>query len=129
MNGSSVNPLAFRDDLGLRVSSRSFRFEANDASAWSGAGLLNKPFSEFETGSTDGTFTFNQRAGNISSGPLFAANTQGQVQIRFHRGAIIPEPKEYALLFSLFALAFIFFRHRRHWQQKKRQQAQSTTTP
>lgn len=37
--------------------------------------------------------------------------------------SIIPEPEEYALVFGLFALAFVFF-HRR-FQKKQRQPAES----
>ena len=47
--------------------------------------------------------------------------------LAFYRNEIyssIPEPKEYALVFGLFALAFVFF-HRQ--MQKKRRQQQSTT--
>ena len=106
------------DQIGIRVSGGSFTYQNNDASAWSGAGLLNKPFSEFETGSSDGIFTFNNLANLPSSGPLFAPYTQGSVQIRFHRGTIIPEPQEYALVFGLFALGFVFF-HRRMMQKKR----------
>ncbi len=111
------------DRIGIRVSGGSFTYQNNDASAWSGAGILNKPFSEFETGSTDGTFTFNNWANLENSGPAFAQRTQGSVQLRFHRGTIIPEPKEYALVFGLFALGFVFFH--RHRQKKKRQAATS----
>ena len=106
------------DRIGIRVSGGAFTYQNNDASAWSGAGLLNKPFSEFETGSTDGTFTFDNWANLQNSGPAFAQRTQGSVQLRFHRGTIIPEPQEYALLFGLFALGFVFF-HRRIMQKKR----------
>ena len=106
------------DRIGIRVSGGSFTYQNNDASSWSGAGILNKPFSEFETGSTDGTFTYNNWANLENSGPAFAQRTQGSVQIRFHRGTIIPEPQEYALIFGLFALGFVLFRRHR---QKKRQ--------
>lgn len=112
----------YRDDLGIRVSGGAFRYENNDASSCSGAGLLNKPFSDFETGSTDGIFTFNNQAGLPNTGPGFAANSRGSVQVRFHRGTIIREPEEYVLFFGLFALGFVFF-HRRITQKKRRQQA------
>ena len=119
-----VGTTAGLDRLGIRVSGGAFRYEANDASAWSGAGILAKPFSEFETGSTDGTFTFNNWATLINSGPAFAQRTQGSVQIRFHRGTLIPEPEEYALVFGLFALGFVIVR--RYWQKKQRQPAASS---
>ncbi len=48
-----------------------------------------------------------------TSGPRFADNSDGSVQLRFHRGTIIPEPEEYALVLGLFTLGFVFFlRHR-----------------
>ncbi len=119
MSGNATGHL-YRDDMGIRVSGGSFTFQNNDASSWSGAGLLNKPFSEFETGSTDGIFTFNNQAGLANTGPAFAANSRGSVQVRFHRGTIIPEPEEYALVFGLFALGFVVVR--RHRQKKRRQQ-------
>ncbi len=109
------------DRIGIRVSGGAFIYQSGDASAWSGAGLLNKPFSEFETGATDGTFTFNNWANLPISGPAFAQRTQGSVQLRFHRGTIIPEPEEYALVFGLFALGFVVVR--RYWQRKRQTQA------
>lgn len=109
-----------RDELGIRVSGGSFRYEATSASAWSGAGILAKPFSDFYTGAADGTFTFSNVGTGATSGPRFAAASDGSVVVRFHRGTVIPEPAEYALVFGLFALGFVVVR--RHFQ-KKRQQA------
>ena len=121
MDGTGVG-VDFRDDLGIRVSGGSFTYQSGASSSWSGAGLLNKPFSDFETGNTDGIFTFNNPGGGGGAIPAFAAHSQGSVQLRFHRGTIIPEPQEYAIVFGLFALAFVFFhRHR----QRKRQAATS----
>ena len=40
--------------------------------------------------------------------------------VRFHRGTVIPEPEEYALVFGLFALGFVVVRRQ---LQKKRQAA------
>lgn len=112
-----------RDELGVRVSGGSFRYENAAGSAWSGAGLLAKPFSDFYAGDADGTFTFNN-LGSATTGPRFAAESQGSVQVRFHRGTIIPEPEAYALVFGMFALGFVLFRHQRRRQmQKNNQQA------
>ena len=92
------------DDLGIR-SSGGINYGAG-ASAWVGAGLLNKPIGDFFAG------TFNNRA----DAPFFAANSQGSIQVTINN-AFIPEPEEYALVFGLFALGFVFFR--RHWPKKR----------
>ena len=110
-----------RDELGIRVSGGAFRYEATSASAWSGAGILAKPFSDFYTGAADGTFSFNNLGTGATSGPRFAAGSDGSVVVRFHRGTLIPEPEEYALAFGLFALGFVVVR--RHFQKKRRRAA------
>ena len=92
------------DALGIRTSS-SLSYAQNEASSWVGAGIINKPIGDFHAG------TFN-RAGTH---PWF-----GNVRTIVH-SQVIPEPKEYALIFGLFALGFVFFHRRR--MQKKRQQA------
>ena len=53
-------------------------------------------------------------------GPQFAANAHHSVRVVVN-SQIIPEPEEYALVFGLFALAFVLFRHRRYFQKNKRQ--------
>lgn len=106
-----------RDELGIRVSGGAFRYDASGTSAWSGAGILAKPFSDFYSGAADGMFTFNNLATGATGGPRFAAGTDGSVQVRFHRGTLIPEPQEYALVFGLLALGFVMAR--RHWQTKR----------
>ena len=113
--GDSGVGRTLQDDIGIRVSGGSFRYDAGATSAWSGAGILAKPISDFEIVSG----AFPNRAGAIGvEGPLFAANNSGSVRIRLHHGTIIPEPEEYALLFGLFALGFVFF-HRRMMQKKR----------
>lgn len=106
-----------RDELGIRVSGSAFRYDASGTSAWSGAGILAKPFSDFYSGSSDGIFTFNNLGTGGTGGPRFAAGSDGSVQVRFHRGTLIPEPQEYALVFGLLALGFVVAR--RHWQKKR----------
>lgn len=109
---------ADRDELGIRVSGSAFRYDASGTSAWSGAGILAKPFSDFYSGATDGIFTFNNLATGGTGGPRFASGAaNGSVQVRFHRGTVIPEPQEYALVFGLLALGFVIAR--RHWQKKR----------
>ena len=102
------------DDMGIRVSGSNLSYSSGNSSAWVGAGIINKPIGDFFTGSTY----------NNSLGPTFAANSAGSVRVVVN-SAVIPEPEEYALVFGLFALGFVFFR--RHFQQKKRQ-AQAVTT-
>ena len=97
------------DDLGIRVSGSALSYSSGDASAWVGAGLVNKPIGDFFAG------TYN------SQGPFFTSLSGMRVTIN---SQIIPEPEEYALIFGLFALGFVFFRRR---FQKKRQQ-QATTS-
>ena len=97
------------DDMGIRVSGSNFSYSTNVSSSWTGAGILDKPIGDFFTG------TFNN---SVNAAPLFAS-TRGQVRIVVNN-QIIPEPEEYALVFGLFALGFVFF-HR--WQKKKRRQS------
>lgn len=106
-----------RDELGIRVSGAAFRYDMGGTSAWSGAGTLAKPFSDFYSGNSDGTFSFNNLGTGATGGPRFAAASDGSVVVRFHRGTVIPEPEEYALALGLFALGFVLVR--RHWQKKK----------
>ena len=101
------------DDIGTRVSGSDLSYSSGNSSAWVGAGILNKPIGDFHAG------TLNNRGSGNSGKPWFAAASNGSVRIIVNT-QIIPEPEEYALIFGLFALAFVFFhRHR----QRKRQQA------
>ena len=103
------------DDMGIRVSgSGNFSYSSSVSSSWTGSGILNKPIGDFFTG----TFSNNE---NLS--PRFAASSSA-VRIVVN-SAIIPEPKEYALIFGLFALGFVFFH--RHRQKKQRQQQAATS--
>ncbi len=95
--------VAHYDDFGIRASG-GFNYGPGN-SAWIGAGLINKPIGDFFTG------TFNNRA----DAPFFAANSVGSVRVIVN-SQFIPEPEEYALIFGLFALGFVFF-HR--WQKKR----------
>ena len=104
-----------QDDLGIRTSS-SLSYSFGQSSAWVGAGIINKPIGDFFTGRT-----FNNLGVGSNWGPQFAAASDGSVRVVVN-SQIIPEPQEYALIFGLFALAFVFF-HRRQMQKKKRQQA------
>ena len=101
--------------MGIRVSgSSSFSYSASQSSAWTGAGIINKPIGDFFAG------TFNN---STLSRAIFAAASDGSMQVRIN-SQVIPEPEEYALVFGLFALAFVIIR--RHFQ-KRRQQATTTS--
>ena len=103
------------DDLGIRVSGSNLNYSSGNSSAWVGSGLINKPIGDFLTG----------EFWNQNTTPLFAASSGGSVRIRVN-SQIIPEPKEYALVFGLFALGFVLFH--RHWQKKKRRRQQAATS-
>ena len=104
INRMFMNNINVADQIGIRVSSGfNYGSYVGQASSWTGSGLLiNKPVSDFVTGNVGNWATIN---------PNFASG----VTLRFH-STIIPEPEEYALVFGLFALGFVFF-HR--WQKKR----------
>ena len=100
------------DELGIRVSgSSNFSYSSGASSAWVGAGLINKPIGDF----IQGEFHNSGYGGSLS--PWFAASPSGSVRFVVE-SQIIPEPEEYALIFALFALAFVILR--RHFQKKRR---------
>ena len=101
--------------MGIRVSGSNLPYSSGNYSAWVGAGILSKPIGDFF-----GRRTYNNWKIGIV-GTRFAANSHGSLRIVVN-SQIIPEPEEYALVFGLFALGFVFF-HRRRIMQKKRQQA------
>ena len=100
------------DDFGIRVSGSNLSYSSGQSSAWVGAGLINKSIGDF--------FARTFRSDTPSA--RFAANSQGSMRLTFNSAAI-PEPEEYAFVFALFAIGFVFFR--RHWQKKHRQTAAS----
>ena len=99
------------DDLGIRASG-SFSYSSGQSSAWTGAGLINKPIGDFHAG------TFNASGNNR---PQFSS---GAIRITVNN-QVIPEPEEYAFIFALFALGFVFFH--RHFQKKQQRQAATTS--
>ena len=103
-------------DLGIRVSDTTgadLVYNSGASMRWFGAGTINKPIGDFRAGS------YRSQANSIGS--FFP--DQGAL-VRVHSNAI-PEPKEYALIFGLFALGFVFFYRRR--MQKKQRQAAATS--
>ena len=116
-------PGAVRDDIGPRVGgSGNFNYDSSGvASSWSGAAVMAKPIGDFVL-TTPGTYNGN-RLGNNVLGSFTSVSANQGLRIRVH-GAVIPEPEEYALVFALFALAFVLFH--RHRQKKRRQQASAS---
>ena len=99
-----MNNSTFGDELGIRVSgSNNLNYSSGASSAWVGSGLINKPISDFHAGTLNNTALGTPRFGSVR----VIVNNQ-----------VIPEPEEYALVFALFALGFVFFH--RHWQKKQR---------
>ena len=115
-NALSISHIAFdsrtgsglraHPDLGIRVN-QYYLYSAPETVSWSGAGILTN----FNMS------LFNPGIYQSSSHPRFSSQA---LRLTVNSRAI-PEPKEYALLFALFALGFVFF-HRHRTMQKKREQ-------
>ena len=110
------------DDIGPRVGgSGAFGYSDNSNTpssvSWSGAAVMAKPIGDFFL-TTPGTYNGGRRGNLVLSG-LFAQ--ENKLRIRVH--AMVPEPKEYALVFGLFALGFVIVR--RHFQKKRQPAAAS----
>ena len=114
-NALSISHIAFdsrtgsglraHPDLGIRVN-QYYLYSAPETVSWRGSGILtNFNMSRFNPGIYQS-----------SSHPRFSSQA---LRLTVNSRAI-PEPKEYALVFALFALGFVFFH--RHWQRKRRQQ-------
>ena len=125
VNTRTITGLYLQDDswdrFGPRVSS-ALPYNNSDAISWTGAGVLtNVPISVF---ATRDPYIRARKAGAAGSFYGGSAGQQNQVanglRWRVHT-TVIPEPQEYALVFALFALGFVFFR--RHWRRKQRPQA------
>ena len=100
-------PVLGDHDLGIRVSSYHF-YTSGNAVSWSGAGILtNFNMSQFNPG------TYQS-----SSHPNFSSQS---LRLTVNSRAI-PEPEQYALIFGLFALGFVFF-HRCITRKKRQHQA------
>lgn len=82
----------------------------NSLFRWHGSGIMDKPIGDFLDINSE-----VKRHGNLPGSPYFANRGTSVFHVRFYRRAI-PEPAEYALVFGLFALAFVIFH--RHFQKK-----------
>ncbi len=103
-----------RDGLGIRNQPPNLLYGSGEAFSWVGAGLIDKPIGDFFAG------TFNDH--RDGGGAVHFTSGISQIRITVN-SQVIPEPEEYALVFALFALAFVFFR--RHFQKKR----QTTASP
>ena len=118
------------DTVGIRVSgTNSLSYDGGDAVSWTGQGTMPYPISDFSVTAA------NQYYYNFRFGPYFAAAgtlgtpTSGGLRLVVSSTprALVPEPKEYALVFGLLALGFVIVRHRRRHCQKKRCQQAATS--
>ncbi len=115
INRMFMNDVTAADNIGIRVSSTfNYGSYSGQASSWVGSGLLEKPIGDFFIKNVGAWATLE---------PNFARDG---VTLRIHSG-IIPEPEEYALVFGLFALGFVFF-HRRHFQKMQKKQRRQAAT-
>ena len=104
-----------RDGLGFRIQSPNLLYGSGEAISWVGAGVINKPIGDFFAG------TFNDHEDGGGSRHFASGNNSVRVVVN---SQIIPEPEEYALVFGLFALAFVIL-HRRRMQKRRQQSAAS----
>ena len=92
------------DEIGIRgTSGANLSYTNGQSFRWFGTGILDKPISDFDL-----TYPVQSWGSDTQNSPYFAANENSSVRIRIH-SSVIPEPEEYALVFGLFALAFVFF--------------------
>ncbi len=94
---------ASADEMGIRgTSGGNLVYTNGQTFRWFGSGVLDKPIEDF--------INIGRDVRNTGNNPYFAERFAGHIQLRLHRH-VIPEPEEYALVFGLFALGFVFFRH------------------
>ena len=97
------------DEIGIRGAGGSnLLYATNDVFSWFGSGIMNKPISDFYFLFPSDTSASHH--GDSASPPYFAI-PGFPVRTYIYRH-VIPEPAEYALVFGLFALAFVIVRRR-----------------
>ena len=110
------------NDIDPRISGSELNYGSSSVAVnWIGAAIMtNKPIAHFHlTAAIQEGYNGNRRGNAVLGG--WTGFAENNLRIRVH--STIPEPEEYALVFGLFALGFVFFhRHR----QKKRHR--STTS-
>ena len=114
------------DTLGIRVSgTTSLGYTDGAAVSWSGQGTLPYPIGDFSLTAANEYFYGSAAfaAGSLNADIGFPHQFGLRVIVSSAPASlIVPEPEEYALVFGLLALGFIFF-HRR--MRKKRQASHS----
>ena len=105
------------DDIGPRISGSELNYGSSSVAVnWIGAAIMtNKPIAHFHL-TTPGSYNGNRSGNGVLGG--WTGPQANNLRIRVY-GSAIPEPEEYALVFGLFALGFVFFH--RHRQKKRRQ--------
>ena len=101
------------DEVGIRgtTGGGNLLYTTNDTFRWFGSGILNKPIGDFHFRRPDENhFPFDSQS-DPSNRPYFMNAPGWSVRINLYRH-VIPEPAEYALVFGLFALAFVIVRRR-----------------
>ena len=108
------------DAIGIRLpGTNSLSYANNVASSWRGQGTLPYPISDF-TIPTGTNFFYNGFDGPRWADDASIGNPSQstfRVFVSSRPGSFVPEPKEYALVFGLFALGFVIVR--RHFQKKR----------
>lgn len=98
------------DEIGVRgTAGNNLAYATNGYFRWFGAGVLGKPIGDFDFGPEDSFRRFWNEGG--ASSKIYFDEFSGGIIMDIHRN-VIPEPKEYALVFGLFALGFFVFRRR-----------------
>ena len=115
---------ASSDTLGFRVAGTTSLSYTNGVSvSWSGQGTLPHPVSDFTlTAANEYFYGATPFVDGYVNGSINTPTSWGlRVIVSSAPRALIPEPREYALVFGLFALGFVLFRHRRQMQKKQQQ--------
>lgn len=105
IGGIFVNDAGADDEVGIRgtTGGGNLVYTTNDTFRWFGSGILNKPIGDFSSISSH-----DQVEPGFANRPFFIS-TGNDVRIHINH-QVIPEPAEYALVFGLFALAFVIVR-------------------
>ena len=104
-----MNAGAAADEFGIRGSGGgNLVYTTNDTFHLFGSGIMNKPISDFSFPSDTSpprTRSIFSSPHDLNERPYFHS---AYIDIYRH---VIPDPAEYALVFGLFAIGFVFFRH------------------
>ncbi len=99
MNDAAVDEIGIRGTPG----GGNLSYTNGQTFRWFGSGIMDKPIGDFRASEHFSLLGFDSIQ-TLTDRPYF-----GGVHVSiYHR--VIPEPEEYALVFGLFALGFIFFR-------------------